>query len=38
MEYRAKLIGAVIGVDATPQHGTTVRIQLKSSEETSGLK
>ncbi|MGD9216170.1 MAG: ATP-binding protein [Desulfobacteraceae bacterium] len=34
MEYRAKLIGAVISVDATPQHGTTVRIQLKRSDET----
>ncbi|MGD8837679.1 MAG: cache domain-containing protein [Desulfobacteraceae bacterium] len=34
MEYRAKLIGAVINIDATPQHGTTVRIQLKRSDET----
>ncbi len=34
MEYRAKLIGAVISVDTTPQHGTTVRIQLKRPDET----
>jgi PAS domain S-box-containing protein len=36
MEYRAKLIGAVITIDTTHQHGTTVRIQLKRSDETGG--